>query len=320
MRSSIPVESKEECRIAVPAKLIIDFLKTLPEQPITFTISADNNNIELTSDKGRYKISGESPDDFPKMPEVEDATKIELGVPILQTAIYSTMFAISNNELRPAMTGLYFDFTGGEAKWISTDSNKLVKYTRTDIDIEQEASFIVPKKALNLLKGTLPNEDVMLSLHYNSHNAQFKFNDFTMVCRLVDERFPNYEAAIPKENPFSLTINRQELLGSLKRMANFSNKTTYQVRFKMAGNELQITAQDIDFSNEAFERLQCEFDGEDMEIGFNARFLSEMLSVLDTDDVTIKLSEPNRPGIIKPSDANSEEDLMMLLMPIVLNS
>lgn len=319
MRSSIPVESKEECRIAVPAKLIIDFLKTLPEQPITFTISADNNNIELTSDKGRYKISGESPDDFPKMPEVEDASKIEIGAPVLQTAILSSMFAISTNELRPAMTGLYFDFTDGVAKWVSTDSNKLVKYTRNDIEVEQEATFIVPKKALNLLKSTLPNEDVMLALYYNNHNAQFKFNDFTMVCRLVDEKFPNYQAAIPAENPYKLTISRQELLGSLKRMANFSNKTTYQVRFKMAGNELQITAQDIDFSNEAFERLQCEFDGEDMEIGFNARFLSEMLSVIDTDTVVIELSEPNRPGIIKPFDAGGDEDLMMLLMPIVLN-
>lgn len=320
MRSSIPVESKEECRIAVPAKLIIDFLKTLPEQPITFTVNADNNNIELTSDKGRYKISGESPDDFPKMPEVEDASKIELSVPILQTAIYSSMFAISNNELRPAMTGLYFDFTGGEAKWVSTDSNKLVKYTRRDIDFDQEATFIVPKKALNLLKGTLPNEDINLNLYFNSHNAQFKFQDFTMVCRLVDERFPNYDAAIPKENPFNLTINRQELLGSLKRMANFSNKTTYQVRFKMAGNELQITAQDIDFSNEAFERLPCDFQGDDMEIGFNARFLSEMLSVIDTDEVVVNLSEPNKPGIVCPTGGSDDEDLMMLLMPIVLNA
>lgn len=320
MRSSIPVESKEECRIAVPAKLIIDFLKTLPEQPITFTVNPDNNNIELTSDKGRYKISGESPDDFPKMPEVEDASKIELGAPVLQTAILSSMFAISTNELRPAMTGLYFHFTDGVAKWVSTDSNKLVKYTRNDIEVDQEATFIVPKKALNLLKGTLPNEDVSLVLHYNNHNAQFKFNDFTMVCRLVDEKFPNYQAAIPAENPYRLNISRQELLGSLKRMANFSNKTTYQVRFKMAGNELQISAQDIDFSNEAHERLQCEFDGQDMEIGFNARFLSEMLSVIDTDDVVIELSEPNRPGIIRPSDAGGDEDLMMLLMPIVLNT
>jgi DNA polymerase-3 subunit beta len=320
MRSSIPVESKEEGKIAVPAKLIIDFLKTLPEQPITFTINPDNNNIDLKSDKGSYKISGESADDFPKMPEVEDATKIELGVPVLQTAILSTMFAISNNELRPAMTGLYFDFTGGEAKWVSTDSNKLVKYTRGDVDVDQESAFIVPKKALNLLKGTLPNEDIMLSLHYNNHNAQFKFNDFTMVCRLVDEKFPNYDAAIPKENPFVLTINRQELLGSLKRMANFSNKTTYQVRFKLAGNTCNISAQDIDFSNEGNETLACEFDGEDMEIGFNARFLSEMLSVIDTDTVNVLLSEPNRPGIIKPTESGDGEDLMMLLMPIVLNS
>lgn len=320
MRSSIPVESKEECRIAVPAKLLIDFLKTLPEQPITFTIADDSNVIELTSDKGRYKISGENPDDFPKMPVVEDASKINLSASVLQTAILSSMFAISNNELRPAMTGLYFDFTGGEAKWVATDSNKLVKYTRTDIDVEQEAAFIVPKKALNLLKGSIPNEDIQVSLVFNDHNAQFQFQDVDIVCRLVDEKFPNYQAAIPQENPFKLVISRQELMGSLKRMANFSNKTTYQVRFKIAGNELQITAQDIDFSNEAFERLKCEYEGEDMEIGFNAKFLSEMLGVVDTEEVLIELSAGNRPGLIRPTESSDDEDTMMLLMPIVLNT
>lgn len=319
MRSHIPVESKEECRIAIPAKLIIDFLKTLPEQPITFTVNPDNNNVELTSDKGRYKISGESPDDFPKMPEVEDASKIEVNAGTLQTAVLSTMFAISTNELRPAMTGLFFDFTDGEAKWVSTDSNKMVKYTRKDVEVEADSSFIVPKKALNLLKSTLPSEDVNISLLFNSQNAQFRFQDFTLVCRLVDEKFPNYSAAIPAESPFKLTIDRQELLGSLKRMSNFSNKTTYQVKFKITGNELHISAQDIDFSNEAFERLNCEYEGDDMEIGFNAKFLSEMLSVIDTDQVNIHLSASSKPGVIKPSESSDQEDMMMLLMPIVLN-
>lgn len=321
MRSSIPVESKEDGKVAVPAKLIIDFLKTLPEQPITFTLNPDDNNIELTTDKGRYKVSGENPEDFPKMPEIDDASKFDLGAAALQNAIASTLFAVSNNELRPSMTGLLFEMdSAGEARWVSTDGNKLVKYQRTDVDFDASASFIVPKKALNLLKSTLPSEDMNISINYNTHNVRFSFQDFTLVCRLIDENFPDYGSAIPAENPFKLVINRQELMGSLKRIANFSNKTTYQVRFKLSGSELHITAQDIDFSNEAFERLQCEYEGDDLEIGFNARFLVEMLNVVDTDEVTISMSAFNRPGIIRPSESGSDEDLLMLLMPIVLNT
>lgn len=319
MRSSIPVESKEEGKVAVPAKLILDFLKTLPEQPITFSINPDDNNIDLKTDKGQYKISGESPEDFPKLPEIEDAAKLTLGASALQTAIVSSLFAISNNELRPAMTGLFFEFSEGEAKWVSTDGNKLVKYTRKDLDIESDSSFIVPKKALNILKTTIPNEDIAVSLQYNTHNAKFSFQDYTIICRLIDEKFPDYKAAIPADIPFKLSVNRLELLGSLRRMANFSNKTTYQVRFKISGNELNINAQDIDFSNEAHERLACEYDGEDMEIGFNARYLSEMLNVVDTEMVNIRLSAHNKPGVIVPDDDSTTEDLLMLLMPIVIN-
>ena len=321
MRSSIPVESKEDGRVAIPAKLTIDFLKTLPEQPITFTLNPDDNNIDLTTDKGKYKISGENPDDFPKMPEIEDASKFNLGAASLQSAIASTLFAVSTNELRPSMTGLLFEMDSeGEARWVSTDGNKLVRYTRSDVEFDSSASFIVPKKALNLLKTTLPSEDMAISINYNDHNVKFNFNDFTLVCRLIDENFPDYRSAIPAENPFRLLIGRQELMGSLKRIANFSNKTTYQVRFKITGSELQVSAQDIDFSNEAFERLPCEYEGEDMEIGFNARFLVEMLNVVDTEQVAINLSAYNRPGIIKPAEDSDDEDLLMLLMPIVLNT
>ncbi|MBI3141383.1 MAG: DNA polymerase III subunit beta [Bacteroidetes bacterium] len=318
MQSSIPVESKETCRIAVPAKLIIDFLKTLPEQPITFTINPDNNNIELTSDKGRYKISGETADDFPRMAQVERGDRVEFNVSVLQNVIYSTLFATSNNELRPSMTGVLFEMVDGKVNWVATDSNKLVRYSRTDIVFENNSSFVVPKRVLNVLKSVLPNEDVLVQLQFGSNNAQFKFNDFVLVCRLIDDKFPNYGIAFPADSPFTLTINRQELLGSLKRMANFSNKSTYQVILKLAGNELHISAQDIDFSNEAFERLPCEYDGQDMEIGFSARFLGEMLGVVDTEEVKIMLSEPSRPGIITPADASKDEELTMLLMPIVL--
>ncbi|MCB0736924.1 MAG: DNA polymerase III subunit beta [Bacteroidetes bacterium] len=321
MRSSIPVESKEDGRVAIPAKLIIDFLKTLPEQPITFTLNPDDNNIDLTTDKGKYKISGENPDDFPKMPEIENASKFSLGAAALQNAIASTLFAVSTNELRPSMTGLLFEMDSqGEARWVSTDGNKLVRYTRSDVEFDSSASFIVPKKALNLLKSTLPSEDMAISINYNNHNVKFNFNDFTLVCRLIDENFPDYRSAIPAQNPFKLLIGRQELMGSLKRIANFSNKTTYQVRFKITGSELHVSAQDIDFSNEAFERLPCEYEGEDMEIGFNARFLVEMLNVIDTEQVAINLSAYNRPGIIKPAEDSDSEDLLMLLMPIVLNT
>lgn len=320
MRSAIPVESKEEGRVAVPAKLLIDFLKTLPEQPITFTINPDDFHIDLTTDKGKYKISGENPDDFPKMPEIEDASKFDLGAASLQQAIAGGLFAISTNELRPSMTGLLFEMdANGQARWVSTDGNKLVRYERNDVEFESSASFIVPKKALNLLKSTLPSEDVNVSINFNEHNALFSFGDFTMVCRLIDENFPDYRGAIPNESPFTLVISRQELMGSLKRIANFSNKTTYQVKFKINGSELQISAQDIDFSNEAFERLQCDYEGDDMEIGFNARFLVEMLNVIDTEEVNILLSAHNKPGIIKPSEQAESEDLLMLLMPIVLN-
>jgi len=319
MRSDMEVEAKEEGSVAVPSKLIIDILKSLPEQPVTFTINTDNQSIELTSDNGKYKLAGENPEDFPKFPEVEGGSSVQLSAQILNEAINNTIFAIGQDELRPALTGLYFAMSPDDFKFVSTDGNKLVKYARTDVNAENEDSFILPKKALTLLKNSLPEGYQDVNVNYNNVNALFTFDNVKLICRLVDEKFPDYNAAIPSDTPYSLQISRTELANSLKRISIFANKTTYQVIFNISSNELQLTAQDMDFSNEAYERLSCEFDGGNMQIGFNARFLIDMLNILHAEEVTILLSEHNRPGILKPSEMENGEDILMLLMPIVIN-
>jgi DNA polymerase-3 subunit beta len=318
-RATLKVESRESGRIAVPSKYILDILKTLPEQPLTFTINPDNWSIELTSENGKYRIAGENPDDFPKFPVIEGASVSEIPASILSSAIATTSFSIGSDELRPAMTGLYVQMTPEELRFVATDGNKLVLYKRSDVRAEKEEAFILPRKALNLLKSSLPAEDTNVRMEYNRLNAQFTFQNLTLVCRLIDERFPDYRAAIPVEVPNHLHINRTDLLNTLRRTVIFSNKSTNQVRFKISGSEMTITAQDVDYNSEAVEKLPCEYEGEDMEIGFNARFLIDMLHILSSDEVTLSLTAYNRPGVLKPSEEPKEEDTLMLLMPIVLN-
>ncbi|MBT3300913.1 MAG: DNA polymerase III subunit beta [Bacteroidetes bacterium] len=319
IQGSIPVESKEAGKIAIPAKMIIDILKTLPEQPITFTINEDNNSIELKSDNGKYKITGEVAEDFPKFPVLEDATEFKLSSSIMQDAINNTFFAVGNDELKPALTGLFIDMGSDDITFVSTDGNKLVKFKKSNIGIDQPTSFILPRKALNVLKASnMGSDEDEIEVQFNKVNALFKFQDTTIVCRLIDERFPDYNSAIPVELPNRMTINRHDLIDSLKRIQIFANKTTYQVRFNITGNELQLTSQDLDYANEAHERLSCEYAGEDMEIGFSARFLIEMLSSADSDEIVLSLTAHNRPGTITPATHADDEELIMLLMPIVI--
>ncbi|MFC2114362.1 DNA polymerase III subunit beta [Bacteroidota bacterium] len=319
IQGSIPVESKETGKIAIPAKMIIDILKTLPEQPITFTINEDNNSIELKSDNGKYKITGEVAEDFPKFPVLEDATTFKVPSNGIQEAINNTYFAIGNDELKPALTGLYIDISSDAITFVSTDGNKLVKYNRSDISVGETTSFILPRKALNVLRtSNVGGDETEIEVQFNKVNALFKFGDTTIVCRLIDERFPDYNSAIPVDLPNKMTINRHELIDSLKRIQIFANKTTYQVRFNITGNELQLTSQDLDYANEAHERLSCEYAGEDLEIGFSARFLIEMLSSIDSEEIVLSLTAHNRPGTITPAVQGDSEELIMLLMPIVI--
>tara|TARA_B100001109_G_scaffold255790_1_gene260869 strand:+ start:6649 stop:7770 length:1122 start_codon:yes stop_codon:yes gene_type:complete len=321
MMTQIKVEAKEDGLIAIPAKLLLDTLKSLPDQPLTFSINQDDKQIEISSDYGKYRLSGQDGSEFPKTPEVEAPSKLNVAGELLFNAIEKTIFASGNDDLRPVMSGVFFELSKEDLTFVATDAHKLVKYRRTDAEAGKTSSFIMPKKPLNLLKNILSSVDSEIEVEYNETNASFSFADTKLVCRLIDGKYPNYEAVIPKENPNKLTIERTSFLSSIKRVSIFSSKTTHQVRLKMTGSELQISAEDSDFNNDASERLTCQFDGDDMEIGFNSRFLIEMLSNLDSEEVSIAMSAPNRAGILTPtSRENDSEEILMLVMPVMLNN
>ncbi|HSP13077.1 MAG TPA: DNA polymerase III subunit beta, partial [Salegentibacter sp.] len=232
-----------------------------------------------------------------------------------------TIFASGNDDLRPVMSGVFFQFSTEGITFVATDAHKLVKYYREDVSASQAAEFIMPKKPLNLLKGILAGSEADVLIEYNESNAKFTFEDTTLICRLIDGKYPNYEAVIPKENPNKLIIDRSQFLSSVRRVSIFSNKTTHQVRLKIAGAELNISAEDIDYSNKAEERLTCSYQGDDMQIGFNSRFLTEMLSNLNANEVQLEMSLPNRAGILTPVDGLDEgEKITMLVMPVMLNN
>lgn len=321
MTASMQVDAKASGKIAVPAKILLDMLKNFPEQPLTFSIDEKTFSIEISSDYGKYKLTGFNGDEFPKLPVMEKTTSLELDSTVMLQAINKTLFATGNDELRPVMSGVFCQLSKSGLTFVATDAHKLVRYRRTDSKAKSEGTFILPKKPLNLLKNILTGADEALKINYNDNNAFFEFGNVSLICRLIDGRYPNYEAVIPVENPNKLTIDRAALLNSVRRVSIFSNKTTHQVRLKINGSELHISAEDLDFSNEANERLSCQYTGEDMEIGFNARFLAEMLSNLDSDQINIEMSAPNRAGILTPSEgSNSTEDVLMLVMPVMLNS
>lgn len=320
MITELEVEAKEDGSIAIPAKILLETLRNLPEQPVNFTIEESSYSIEISSDNGRYKLSGENATDFPRVPTVSDGYSVNISSYVLGMAISNTIYAASNDELRPSMTGVFLKLDETNATFVATDSHRLIRYRRVDIVSDMSHSMIIPRKALTLLKATLPSEVTNVAMEFNTSNAFFDFNRIKMICRLIDERYPDYENVIPADNENNVTIGKAELLSSLKRIAIYANKTTHQVRLKITGSELMISSEDLDFSNEANERLVCEHDGEDIEIGFNAKFLIEMLGNISSDQLTFKLSAPNRAGLIEPSNKNENEDILMLVMPVMLNN
>ncbi|TYA54325.1 DNA polymerase III subunit beta [Formosa maritima] len=320
MSAKLEVESDNSGSIAVPARLLLETLKTFPEQPLTFVVE-DNNTIEISSNHGKYALAYADGNEFPKAVSLEDATSTTITGDILATAISKTIFAAGNDDLRPVMSGVFFQFSTQGLTFVATDAHKLVKYSREDVQAGQSTEFIMPKKPLNLLKGILAASDDNVTIEYNDSNAKFTFENTVLICRLIDGKYPNYEAVIPKENPNRLVIDRTQFLNSVRRVSIFSNKTTHQIRLKIAGAELNISAEDIDYSNKAEERLTCDYQGDDMQIGFNSRFLTEMLNNLTSDEVQLEMSLPNRAGILTPVDGLDEgEQVTMLVMPVMLNN
>lgn len=320
MVADLMVDSSDTVSVAIPAKLLMDTLKSLPEQPITVSISNETFGVEITTANGRFKIAGENPLDFPRAPQVNRNFNIELDSHVLASAINNTLFATSTDDLRPAMTGVYIDIQEEHTTFVATDGHRLIRYRREDIKSSTPTTMILPRKALNLIKISLPSNSVPVVTEFSNSNAFFSFGNIKLICRLIDERYPDYENVIPKANPHHMTVERSKFLNSLKRIAIFSNKTTHQIRLKISADELTISAEDLDYSNEAVEKISCEYVGDDMEIGFNAKFLAEMLSNISSSTITMELSLPNRAGLIIPSDKEENEDILMLVMPVMLNS
>ena len=323
MTAKVAVTKAEKTgSIAIPAKILLETLKTFTDIPITFTIENKTTySIEISAGEGKYKLTGYNADEFPKTPSLESASTLELDSEIIANAINKTLFATGNDELRPVMSGVYCQLTSDDIIFVATDAHKLVRYRRTDAKSQESAAFILPKKPLNQLKNLLGHDDGKVKIEFNSTNAFFEFSNYNLICRLIDGKYPNYEAVIPTNNPNKLTIERIPFLNSIKRVSIFSNQSTHQVRFKISGKELSLSAEDLDFANEAKERLTCQYEGDDIEIGFNSKFVLEMLNIINTDEVCIEMSAPNRAGILLPVNSeNKSEDLLMLVMPVMLNT
>jgi DNA polymerase-3 subunit beta len=320
MISEIAIESEMSGSITIPARILTDTLKTFSNQPLTFVIDTTTFGVEMSSEMGNYKLAGQNADEFPKIPKLSSSSSVEFNGKILSNAINKTLFASGNDELRPVMSGVYCELSSENVTFVATDAHKLVKHSRTDLSAKKTAAFILPKKPLTILKNNISeNDDV--KLEFNDTNALFSFNNNIIICRLIDGKYPNYDAVIPKENPNKLTIETSALLSSIKRVSIYANKTTHQIRLKIAGSELQITSEDLDFANKAEERLSCQYEGSDMEIGFNSKFAIDMLNNIGADKISLEMSAPNRAGIILPLDGMEEgENTLMLVMPVMLNN
>jgi len=313
------VEGKGQ--VTIPARLLIDVMKNFPDIPVSFNIDEATLAIEITTGEGRYKMVGHKSDEFPQVPVIAEPSVWDIPADVLACGFEKTIFATGNDEIRPIMTGVFMAMSDTCLTFVATDAHKLVRYRRMDVKSDAAASFIVPKKPINQLKNILAGRaDEPVHVEFNNTNASFTFGEYKLICRLIEGRYPNYEAVIPTTNPNKLIVDRQLLNAAIKRVAIFSSKATHQIRFKINGQELVLTAEDLDYSNEAKERLTCNYTGEDMEIGFSSKFFQEMLANLSQTEIQLEMSAPNRAGIITPVDnQNADEDILMLLMPVMLN-
>ena len=309
--------------IAVPAKLMNETLKEFPEQPLTFQIDPDTFAIDIFSQNGKFSIVGQNGEDFPQQPMLNEgvASSINVNHSVLLSGINKTLFATADDELRPVMNGIFIELTTEDMKFVASDAHKLVRYKRFDAKAEKNASFILPKKPAALLKSLLPKEDFDVKLEFDDKNAFFTLSNYKLICRLVEGNYPSYNSVIPQNNPNKLIIDRVEFYNTVRRVSVFSNQASNLVRLKLTENQLVVSAQDIDFAISAVERLNCQYEGEDMEIGFKSTFLQEILSNLSASEVKVELSDPTRAGLLLPAEnENEEENVLMLLMPMMINA
>ncbi|MDX1637237.1 MAG: DNA polymerase III subunit beta [Balneolaceae bacterium] len=303
--------------VAIPARRLIETLRQLPDIPVAFDVD-DNFSIKFRTDKGTYKLVGEDPDEFPEVPNLDEGHQLETTTDLILDSIDKTLFAVSNDDLRPAMMGVYFDIGPEESKFVATDGHRLVRFVKSELTAEEEIHFIVPEKALSLVQKALHADDCTLTV--TEDHARFHSGNTIVITRLINEQYPNYESVIPRENDKKLVINKEQMLATVKRVSIFSSSTTRQIRLQLNPDKLTIRAEDIDMSSEARETINCEYEDEEMEIGFNAKYLADVLGNVDGDEVYFEFSTPNRAGIVKPMDEEEGEEMLMLVMPVMLNS
>jgi DNA polymerase-3 subunit beta len=308
---------EEDGAVAIPARRLIETLRQLPDIPVSFDVD-EKYNIKFRTDKGTYKLVGDDPDEFPEVPALEEGQHIGTSRDVILKAIDKTLFAVSSDDLRPAMMGVYFDIGPEESKFVATDGHRLVKYIKQNLTSDTKISFIVPEKALSLVQKALHADECDLTV--TDDHVRFKSGNTIVITRLINEQYPNYESVIPRENDKNLIISKEQMLSTVKRVAIFSSSTTRQIRLQLHSDQLTIRAEDIDMSSEAKETIPCEYANEEMEIGFNAKYLADVLNNIDDDEVYFEFSTPNRAGIVKPSEEDDDEQMLMLVMPVMLNT
>ena len=321
IRTSVEVEGVEGGgKVASAAKLLLETLKEFSEQPLAFTIDENNFAVSMVSQNGTYSFVGVNGNEYPEMPGAEMGAR-ELAIPanVLQSAIEKTIFATADDDLRPVMNGIFFDIAEDKVTMVATDAHRLVRYSNTGVKPGVAASFILPKKPASLLKNLLAKEENEVKVTFGAKNARFEFGSTIIVCRQIEGRFPNYNAVIPQSNQNIVTVDRQTIINACKRVAVFANNGTAQLRLALTENSIKISAQDIDFSTSAEETIACDYNGTPMAIGFKAPFLIDLLSSITSADVLLKLADPARAGLLLPAENEENEDVLMLLMPMLLN-
>jgi DNA polymerase-3 subunit beta len=308
--------------VAIPARILTDTLKEFPDIPLTFEINTENLMIVIQSENGKFTIMGQNGAEFPQMPVIREDQKqqVEMERDVLLSGINKSLFATADDELRPVMNGIFMELSPDDITFVASDAHKLVRYKRTDASAPAASSFILPKKPAALLKNILPKEEDHVMLEFDDRNASFTLTSYRLVCRLVEGNYPSYNSVIPTDNPYKMSIDRLAFYNTLRRVSVFSNQASNLVKLSLKGNQVNVSAQDIDFSISANERLSCQYEGEEMEIGFKSTFLIEILANLSSTDVILEMSDPTRAGILLPGETENEsEDTLMLLMPMMIN-
>lgn len=313
-------ESDADGRFAVPAKTLLDALKEIPEQPLSFDVNLDNLEITVQYQNGKYSLMGQNANEFPQPAQLSnDAVRVELDADVLLDGINRSVFATADDELRPVMNGIYFDITTEDITLVASDGHKLVRCKTFAAHGNERAAFILPKKPANLLKNLLPKEQGQITFAFDERNAEFTLESYKMICRLIEGRYPNYNSVIPQNNPYKVIVDRLQLIGALRRVSIFSSQASSLIKLRLSNNLITISAQDIDFSTSAEETVSCQYEGNDMSIGFKSTFLLDILTNIAAEEVVIELADPSRAGVIIPLEQEEKEDLLMLLMPMMLN-